>query len=242
MRILVVTPAWNEESTIRQVIQEVRELGFDHLVIDDGSTDTTYKAARDANALVLRLPLNLGVGGALKCAYRFAVDNHYDTVVQVDADGQHPASEIKKIVDWSTESEFDLVIGSRFLDKTNELSVSTIRRVAMMVLARVSSRYADTRLTDVTSGFRLVRGGLLEEFAADFPNYYLGDTFEATVIAGRKGYSIGEIPVSMRERQGGTASSSSINSLIMVMKSLILVWIAPHENFGFRVGRAPKEI
>ena len=234
MRILVITPAFNEQSTIQSVIQDVCVCGFTHLIVDDGSHDLTFEFARQSSAIVLRLPINLGVGGALKCGYRFAVDNGYDAVVQLDADGQHSAGEIHKLLDWSDRFGYDLTIGSRFFDEKSNYSIPIIRRIAMLLLARFASRYSDAPLSDVTSGFRLVKGSLLLEFAEEFPHYYLGDTFEATVIAGRSGYSIGEVPVVMRQRQGGRPSSSLLDSLSMIVKSLVLVCFAPAPTRALR--------
>ena len=222
MKILVVTPAWNEESSIQSVIEDVRNSGYDHLVIDDGSSDSTSEFAKFAGAMVVTLPVNLGVGGALKCGFRFARERGYDAVVQVDGDGQHLASEISRLVGHYRQTGDDLVIGSRFAANTSEFSVPILRRLPMLILSRFASHWAKRRLTDVTSGFRLIGTELLSEFSYEFPSYFLGDTFEATVQAARKGFSVSETSVVMRPRQQGLSSSSIGNSIGMILKALVL--------------------
>jgi len=111
---LVLIPALNEQATIRDVVLGVIDHGFDVVVINDGSGDNTAEFARAAGATVLNLRVNLGVGGALRCGFRYAVNNGYRSVVQCDADGQHPISHIQKLIDVSNQTSSHLVIGSRF--------------------------------------------------------------------------------------------------------------------------------
>lgn len=155
--VLVVIPAFNEEANVAFVIDEVRHEGFAALVIDDGSTDRTAEVAELAGAVVLRLPVNLGVGGALRCAFRFAVTHGYVTVVQCDADGQHDPSEINRLLETMRVSNADLVIGSRFTTGRRD-DVGLGRRWAMSQLARTASHETGARITDATSGFRAIGG------------------------------------------------------------------------------------
>src|SRR4051794_21196329 len=153
-RVLVVMPAYTEEDSIAAAIAEVRATNptVDVLVVDDGSSDATAVIAERAGVPVCRLPYNLGVGGAMRAGYRYAVRHDYDVVVQIDADGQHDPRYLPALV--ARLDEADLVIGVRFADQATRYEVSRIRRLAMLVLARTLSRMAHTRLTDVTSGFR----------------------------------------------------------------------------------------
>ena len=217
-RTLVIIPAYNEEDTVSMVVQQCMENGLDTLVVDDGSRDRTAELARSAGAVVLRLPFNLGVGGALRCGFRWAVHNGYSAAVQCDADGQHSPAQIRRLIEDAEIRGLDLVIGSRFTGVSDFVS-NRIRRIPMTAMAHIASRFAGTRLTDVTSGFRIIREPLLSQVAERFPTHYLGDTFDATVEAARGGFKIGEISVSMKERQGGIPSSNTLWSIVYLVRS-----------------------
>ena len=152
-RTLVIMPAWNESEAIGNTIREVFEFGpeCDVLVVDDGSRDSTARVAREAGALVVQLPFNMGVGGAMRTGFKYAKMHGYTQVIQVDSDGQHDPRDIKAVLDGLREA--DIVIGARFADKGN-YTVRGPRKWAMNVLAWAISNIAGTRLTDVTSGFR----------------------------------------------------------------------------------------
>lgn len=213
--VLVVIPAYNEHECIAAVVDDVRAAGFDCLVVDDGSRDDTAAIAAAHGARVVRLPINLGVGGALRTGFRYAVDHRYHTVVQVDADGQHVADHIRHLLDALAVGERDMVVGSRVLGPA-EYRMPLIRRMCVRLLSSVIRRSGKVRITDPTSGFRAIRRPLLDAFASDFPAHYLGDTFEAVLVAARRGYRLGEIPVEMRERQGGRPSAD-LNALVQAM-------------------------
>lgn len=221
--VLVVVPAYNERECIAAVVADVRAAGYDCLVIDDGSVDDTADIARAAGARVVRVPINLGVGGALRTGFRYANDHGYTTIVQVDADGQHPASSIDALVQELHARDLDMVVGSRFLQPSG-YRLSRSRRAAIALLARVIASVGDTRMTDPTSGFRAIRSPLLDALAHDFPHHYLGDTFEALLVATRRGYRIGETPVTMRPRQGGQPSaghSASFRAMVRACTVLL---------------------
>src|SRR5688572_10980193 len=139
-RALVVVPPWNEAATVDRVVREVRAAGFDALVVDDGSTDDTAAISRRAGAVVVRLPVNLGVGGALRCGFRYAVAHGYDAAVQCDADGQHSAELIQRLIDEANRTGAHLVIGSRFHPDADGFSVGHVRGLVMRLLARSASR------------------------------------------------------------------------------------------------------
>jgi glycosyltransferase involved in cell wall biosynthesis len=226
--LLVIVPALNEQETIQQVVHEIRVKQFDVLVIDDGSTDDTAHRAEAAGAAVLRLPVNLGVGGALRAGFRFAVDHHYVAVVQVDADGQHPASQIRDLIAAAEQHNAHLVIGSRYLSPDSTLTPTASRRLAMRLLSKVMSRYAGHTITDSTSGFRIICEPLLSEFAHEFPSYYLGDTYEATLVAVRAGYQTVEVPAALRPRSHGLSSAGTLRSMVLIAKVLIVTLLRLH--------------
>jgi len=239
---LVIVPALNEAATVGRVVSAIRRSGFDVVVVDDGSTDTTAVEAQLAGAGVLRLPVNLGVGAALRCGFRYAVESGYSAAIQCDADGQHIPSYFDSLLRAAEEQDAHLVIGSRFSEVSSFPFPGRARRTAMRYLAFVTSRSAGTRLTDVTSGFRLVRGELLEHFARNFPPYYLGDTFEATYVAVRAGYRVVEVPVEMRERAHGNSSASTLSSVLLIAKVVATTSLGLHFTLPPFTGRgeAPR--
>lgn len=216
-RVLVLVPAYDEQECIAGVVRDVTGAGWPCLVVDDGSTDRTAELAEAAGATVLRLPINLGVGGALRTGFRYATAHGYDCVVQVDADGQHVADHIRELLDAldAGATSADIAIGSRFA-AGGDHPMSRVRRWCIRLLSFVIARSGGVRVTDPTSGFRAIRRPLLDAFAGDFPHHYLGDTFEAVLVAARRGYRIVEVPVSMRERQGGRPSAD-LSALVQAM-------------------------
>lgn len=155
-KALAVVPAYNEEATLGRVIASLCDNvpTFDILVIDDGSTDRTREVAAASGAKVLQMPFNLGIGGAVQAGFRFALENDYDYMVQVDGDGQHDPPEIQKLVDAMEEGSNDVIIGSRFL-KDLEYVGPISRRAGIHIFAFLLSRFVGQKVTDPTSGFRL---------------------------------------------------------------------------------------
>ncbi len=223
MKILIAIPALNEESSIAQVIQDVQAFipQSQILVIDDGSIDNTSLVAKEAGATVISLPFNVGVGGALRVAFKFAVRNEFDHVLQIDADGQHLPSEAKHLIERISDDS--IVVGSRFLNKESDYKVGFARRLAMRILAFISSKICRTKLTDVTSGFRLTSGKAVRIFAQEYPREYLGDTVESLIIAHRSGIKITEVPVNMHQRVFGNPSQNLIKSLWYLSRALLVI-------------------
>lgn len=230
MKTLVVVPAFNESASIADVVRAVRRANYEVLVVSDGSTDDTADIAAESGAMVLRLAVNLGVGGALRAGFAFACDHRYDAVVQVDADGQHPIDQVADLISAARTSGAEMVIGSRYLSPNSSLRQSVLRRTAMWLLARAASRVARMPITDSTSGFRLIREPLLGEFSRRFSSYYLGDTFEALISAARAGYHIVEIPAALGPRAHGRSTSSSVRSTMLIVKVLLLATLRFHHR------------
>ncbi len=137
-QVLLIVPALDEERSVAGVVERARALGYDVCVVDDGSADRTAQRAGEAGAVVLRLPVNLGVGGALRCGFRWALDNGYDVVVQVDADGQHDPGQAALLLDAMRETGADMVVGSRFADGEGDYEVNSVRRLAIVRFPRAS--------------------------------------------------------------------------------------------------------
>src|SRR4051794_39483860 len=207
-RTLVIIPAFNEEESLGPVLTELTAVvpPGDVLVVSDGSIDLTAQVARDAGVTVVELPFNLGIGGALRAAFKYAVRNGYRRGVQFDADGQHDPDEIAAL-ERGLDAGADLVIGSRFAtDGVVTYRVGRARRLAMTFLARFVRALIHRRLTDTSSGFRGFSARALEYFARTYPIEYL-DSVEALVMADAAGLTIAEVPVRMRERFSGQPSA-----------------------------------
>lgn len=226
--VLVVVPAFNEVKSIGQVVNQVVTFGFQTLVVDDGSIDQTADVARQYGAHVVSLPLNSGVGGALRCGFRYAVENGFAAVIQCDADGQHLPNHLIDLVDAANRTNAHMMIGSRFGSENTTHDPTLLRRFAMSVLSKVAQHATKHKITDSTSGFRLIRQPLLGELAVQLPVYYLGDTFETVVVAGRAGYHIEEIGVAMAPREFGNSSSGDVRSILLIGKVLTTVLLGLH--------------
>ncbi|WP_306744261.1 glycosyltransferase family 2 protein [Saccharothrix yanglingensis] len=224
-RVLIVLPALNEEHNIEKVVAEVKaalpDVGV--LVVDDGSTDATSPRARESGAAVARLAVNLGVGGAMRTGFRYAVRHGYDVVVQVDADGQHNPAEVPELL--RALDHADLVIGARFAGK-GEYRARGPRRWAMKVFSVVLSMLAKTKLTDVTSGFKAAGPRAVRLFAHHYPAEYLGDTLESLVMAVRADLTVRQVPVAMRVRAGGTPSTSPVKSAVYLLRASLALLLA----------------
>lgn len=228
--VLVIVPAFNEAASIEGVIQELLSHHFDVLVVSDGSTDNTAPLARAAGARVLNLPINLGVGGALRAGFKFAVAENYLAVVQVDADGQHPPDEIDHLIQESNLLDAHMVIGSRFKSDRTSMEVGFVRRLVMRFLARSASKATGTAITDATSGFRIIRQPLLDKFSQSFPTNYLGDTYEALVSAGRAGYVVVETAAALRERVAGKSTASITQAVGFTVKGITVALLRLHKT------------
>jgi glycosyltransferase involved in cell wall biosynthesis len=233
LRRVAIVPAYNEEASVGRVIDEIRAFdpGFEIAVIDDGSTDRTAGVAADRGAYLIRLPFNLGIGGAMQTGYRFAFEHGYDIAVQVDGDGQHDPTELPKILEPVLTGEADLVVGSRFAATTGDAYRSSpIRRIGIRLFAKVVSAVVRQRVTDTTSGFRAVNRKGIALFAADYPHDY--PEVEATVMCVKHKLRLMEVPVDMRARSGGRSSITAWRSAYYMVKVLLAIFVGLFRRYA----------
>jgi glycosyltransferase involved in cell wall biosynthesis len=225
LRRVAIVPALNEERALPGVIDELRAFdpGLDVVVVDDGSVDGTAGVARAKGARVLRLPFNIGIGGAVQTGFRFAFENDYDLAVRVDGDGQHDASQLGRLVAPVLAGEVDVAVGSRFASDAEGYRSSRARRVGIRLLARIVSGIVGQRVTDTTSGFQAVNKHGIALFARDYPHEY--PEVEATVMVFRHRLRLCEVPVTMRERGGGRSSITSLRSVYYMVKVLLAIFV-----------------
>jgi glycosyltransferase involved in cell wall biosynthesis len=223
---LAVVPAYNESATIAGVVEALHERApaFDVLVVDDGSTDETAAMADLVGARVLRLPFNVGIGGAVQAGFVFALEHRYDFVAQVDGDGQHEPKELSKLVEAMVDSPgIDMVCGSRFLTDDYHYPAPVSRRTGIHLFATLLSGVVRGRVSDPTSGFRLYNRRAIELFARDYPHDY--PEVEAVLMLYHHRLSMREVPVQMYERGGGVSSISTGKSAYYMVKVMLALLV-----------------
>ena len=237
LRRIAVVPAFNEERNIARVVNELKayDPGIDVVVVSDGSADRTYEVAREAGARVLRLPFNLGIGGAVQTGFRYAWENGYELAVRCDGDGQHIPAELPKVVAPVVAGDADIAIGSRFVSDGGYRSSAT-RRVGIRLLALVVSAIARQRVTDATSGFQALNRRALALFAADYPHDY--PEVEGMVMTIKHRLRLVEVPVEMREREHGRSSITALRSIYYMAKVLVALFVGLFRRSVVPEGRA----
>jgi glycosyltransferase involved in cell wall biosynthesis len=226
LRRVAIVPAHDEQASIARVVAEIQEFdpGMDVVVIDDGSHDRTAGMADDAGAHVLRLPFNLGIGGAVQTGFRYAFERGYDVAVRLDGDGQHSAAELPKILAPIISGEADLVVGTRFAGEgPGEYRSTAVRRVGIRFFAWTVSHLVGQRVTDTTSGFQAAGRRAIALFAVDYPHDY--PEVEATVMVSKANLRLREVPVTMRERAGGESSITALRSVYYMFKVLLALFV-----------------
>jgi glycosyltransferase involved in cell wall biosynthesis len=232
MRILVFIPAWNEEASVTEVIADVREHipEADVLVVDDGSTDATSKRAREAGAMVAPLPFNQGLGAALQTGYLYALREGYDCCAHLDSDGQHPASEVARLLAEVVADEADLVIGSRYHagggpdeGDGDDYKPTISRRIGTNVFRFFLTLATRQRFTDTTSGMRAANRRVMALFSENYSPDFA--EIESLQLAVRQGLRVEEVPVRMLERAGGSSFLTPLRSAFFIFKSLIVLLV-----------------
>ena len=223
-KILVIVPAYNEEGSVGRVVEEVRNRfpQVDTIVVNDGSTDRTSEIANAKGAIVLDLPFNLGIGGAMQAGYQFAYEKGYDIAIQVDADGQHDPGEIPKLLHALEVKKVDVAIGSRFMGDS-EYKSSLMRKVGISIFSQVISMIIGQRITDPTSGFRASNRKAIQLFALDYPQDYPEP--EVVILLHQCHLKMGEVSVGMSERYSGGSSITKIRSIYYMVKVLLAIFV-----------------
>jgi len=219
---IIIIPAYNEEENIERTVNAIQKSaqGFDYVIINDCSTDNTRKICEEKEFNIVNLPINLGIGGAVQTGYKYAYENGYDVAVQVDGDGQHDPEFLNTMADYLIEHQVDMVIGSRFIEKKGFQS-SITRRMGIQFFSKLIKVLTGKKITDPTSGLRMIGRNVMEIFSEDYPRDYPEP--ESIVAVLRKNMKIEEIPVVMLERQGGVSSISPKKSIYYMVKVTLLI-------------------
>ncbi len=224
MKKLIIIPAYNEGECIERTIQDIEKhaQGFDYLIVNDCSTDNTREICEKNCFNLMNLPINLGIGGAVQTGYRYAWEHGYDMAVQFDGDGQHDASFLPRMSEAMVKEGADMLIGSRFIEREGFQS-SFIRRVGITYFTGLIRVLTGKTITDPTSGLRMINRSVLEIFAKDYPKDYPEPESVVAVLRNKK--RVKEIPVVMRERQGGSSSIGNVKSVYYMVKVTLAILV-----------------
>ena len=224
VRRIAIVPAYNEAANVGRVVDELRafDAGLDVVVVSDGSVDRTADVAAEHGAHVVRLPFNLGIGGAVQTGFKYAWEQGYELAVRCDGDGQHDPAELPKVLEPVLAGTADIVVGSRFVGDRSYRS-SAARRVGIRLLATIVSAIARQRVTDTTSGFQALNRKALALFAADYPHDY--PEVEGMVMTIKHKLRLQEVPVRMREREHGQSSITALRSIYYMAKVLLALFV-----------------
>ena len=223
--LLIIIPAFNESGNIQKTIKMIKTHTpeFDYVIINDCSTDNTLEICRENKFNVTDLPINLGIGGAVQTGYLYAVQNNYQYAVQVDGDGQHNPQYIKMMLERIKKDKVDMVIGSRFIENQGFQS-SFARRIGITFFEKLIKLLTGKKITDPTSGLRLVNKSVIELFAEHYPSDYPEP--ETIVSLLEAGFKVEEMPVLMNEREHGTSSITLTKSVYYMIKVSIAILVA----------------
>lgn len=224
MKKLIIIPAYNESESIYNTIKDIEKNApeFDYVIINDCSTDNTRQICIDNHFNYIDLPINQGIGGAVQTGYLYAYENGYDIAVQVDGDGQHNPVFLEKMAQVMAEEEADMVIGSRFIEKKGFQS-SVTRRIGIKYFTCLIKLMTGKKITDPTSGLRMIGKDVMAVFAKSYPRDYPEPESVVDILCKKK--KVVEMPVLMRERQGGTSSirmGKSVYYMVKVSLAIIL--------------------
>ena len=221
MKVLVIIPAYNEEKSLKRVVDHLitKCPQYDYLIVNDGSTDRTAQICRQQGYHCMNLPINLGLSGAVQAGMKYAKCKGYDMAIQFDADGQHLPEYIKKMVDHMIRKNCDVVIGSRFYGSKMPFRIRTIG--AKMISAAIKFT-SGKQLSDPTSGMRLYNRRIIEQFVDDENNSPEPDTLSYLL---RLGAEIEEVKVEMEERSEGQSYLTPINAIKYMVHMLMSIFV-----------------
>ena len=216
MKITVGIPAFNEEKNIAMVIIKLKKIADNIIVCNDGSTDSTEEIAKELGAIVINHEKNLGYGAGIKSIFLKAKEINSELLVTLDADGQHDINDISKIVRPIQDNKAEIVIGSRFLEKSK--NVPEYRKFGIKLITKVTNLSLSKSLTDSQSGFRAYSNKVLEKL--NLSDTGMGISTEILIKANNFNFRIGEVPITI-SYEGDTSSENPISHGTSVLFSTI---------------------
>ena len=223
MKSLVIIPAYNEEEAIVNTINTLTKTcpDTDYIIINDCSKDRTLEICKQNNFNVLSLCVNLGIGGTVQTGYKYALKYNYDIAIQMDADGQHDPAYLNQLIK-KIEEGYDLVIGSRFIEKQGFQS-TFFRRMGINLYSKIIKIFTGKVIKDTTSGYRAANK-VIKIFAENYPVDYPEP--ETNAFVAKNNLKITEIPMQMKKRDTGISSITPIKSIYYAIKVGLAVMLA----------------
>ena len=215
-KITVGIPAFNEEKNIAAIIMGLKKITDEIIVCKDGSTDSTGEIAKELGAIVINHEKNLGYGAGIKSIFLKAKEMKSDMLVTVDADGQHDVRDITKIVTPIQEDKAEIVIGSRFLEKAE--NIPEYRKFGIKLITKVTNLSLNQSLTDSQSGFRAYSKKVLEKLVLSDKG--MGISTEILIKANNFNFRIGEVPIKV-SYEGETSTENPVSHGTSVLFSTI---------------------
>ena len=233
MKILVIIPAYNEEMNILNTINSLKkykDIKFDYIVINDGSTDNTLDVLHKNNINHLSLPFNMGIGAAVQAGYKYAYYNNYDIAVQFDGDGQHDITYLEKVIKPIKNDEADMVVGSRYVEDISEFKSTFARQMGIKLISSFIKILTKRKVYDITSGYRAINTKILKIFAINYPQEYPEPITNYSLL--KSGYRIKELGVKMYARENGESSIDFFKSIYYVFNVIMSILLFNFKNYG----------
>lgn len=222
--ILLVIPSYNEEKNIETVVGELVEKfpQLDYIVVNDGSTDNTAKICQEKGYHLLNLPVNLGLAGCFQAGMKYACEKGYSCAIQFDGDGQHRPEYIGKMREKMDEG-YDIVIGSRFVDKQKDFSM---RMIGSRLIGAAIRMTTGVKIADPTSGMRMFNKEMIRTFALSLNYGPEPDTISFLI---KQGARVAEVPVEIENRLAGESYLKPLVAAKYMLRMLISILLI--QNF-----------
>ena len=221
MKVLIIIPAYNEELNIEKTVNDVKNnTKYDYVVLNDCSKDNTKKVCEKNEINMISLPVNYGLTSGIQIGMKYAHENDYDIAIQFDGDGQHQAKYLKDLVEKIEKDNCDIAIGSRFEKKKKPHSM---RMLGSNIIQFAIKLVTGKRITDPTSGMRAYNKKAIKEFIT---NTSLTPEPDTIVYMIKKGFTVQEVQVEMKEREFGESyfnAFKSIEYMLSMMFSIIFI-------------------
>jgi len=214
--IVIGIPAYNEEEKIASIILKLKKITDKIIVCNDGSSDMTGQIARSLGAIVIEHPKNMGYGAGIRSIFLMAKEIHADILVTFDADGQHRTDDIQPIMAPILEDKADIVIGSRFLEKNEQMP--EYRKLGIKIITKLTNASMNDSLTDSQSGFRAYNRKVLDNIVPS--DYGMGVSTEILIKSSKKEFRIAEVPIVV-SYEGKTSTHHPVSHGVSVIMSTI---------------------
>lgn len=218
-QIIICIPAFNEGKNIAAIVEKAKAYGTKVVVCDDGSSDNTSEEAKNAGALVVRHPKNKGYGSAIRTLFRVAREMNADIMITLDSDGQHNPDQIPLLLQPVMNESYDIVIGSRFLNKFDRQKVPVYRSIGIKTITKFAQVVSYDSLTDAQSGFRAYNKNALARI--DLSEEGMAVSTEILIRAKEDGLSIKEVPVTIRYDVEDASTHNPLHHGMAVISSVV---------------------